>query len=248
LNETVQARTRHLQDIESQLSNVADNLPAVLWRLEMDEDGVWRLRVDAGAFALNLTLAPAKPVVLQGDRGLSRKGPEPGNASYYYSFTRVQTEGTLRRRGETHAVTGLSWLDREWGTGSLAAGQVGWDWFSLQLDSGADLMYYRLRDEEGTSHPASRGTWVTRDGRSRDIGPGKIGLEPLDWWRSADGRRYPVRWRLDYPEAGLDLIVRAVLPDQHMDLAVAYWEGLVEVVDTRSGRILGHGYLEMTGY
>ncbi|MFA5496086.1 MAG: lipocalin-like domain-containing protein [Porticoccaceae bacterium] len=216
------------------------------------QGGLWHLSMAAEDFALELTFNPAKPVVLQGDRGLSQKSGSPGNASYYYSIPRLDTGGelTIGSGGDKRVipVTGMSWLDREWGTSALGADQSGWDWFSLQLDSGRDLMFYRLRDTEGGMHGSSLGTWIEADGSSTVISPDDIRLTPLQWWRSPGGRRYPVSWSLNYPGAGADWIVRALLPDQEMNLAVIYWEGLVEVLEPESGRRLGLGYLEMTGY
>lgn len=227
------------------------------WQL-MAVDGAtttqnWRLNIGTEEFALELDFSPLKPVVLQGDRGLSQKSNSPGNASYYYSIPRLDTRGELTMvapDGDKRVLTvaGLSWLDREWGSSALGADQSGWDWFSLQLESGQDLMFYRLRDRAGAMHDSSFGSWVEAEGTSTVITPDDIRLTPLKWWRSANHRRYPISWRLDYPAATASWIVRALLPDQEMDLAVIYWEGLVEVVEADSGSRVGLGYLEMTGY
>ena len=204
-----------------------------------------KLSADAGDFALSLQLqAGDKPMVLQGDQGLSRKSAEPGNASYYYSFTRLPTRGELRIGDRSYAVAGNSWLDREWSSSALAEDQAGWDWFALQLADGRELMFYRLRDKQGMAHPFSSGVLVARDGETRKLTSANIELSPQRFWRAPDGARYPVAWRLAVPDEGLDLRVEAMFDDQLMDHAVRYWEGAVRV----SGSHAGKGYLELSGY
>ena len=131
-------------------------------------EGIFPLRMAARdperGIAIDLVVTPEKPMVLQGDAGLSQKGDEPGNASFYYSFTRLRTEGTLVTGGDTVVVVGQSWMDREWSTSALDASQEGWDWFALQLDDGRDLMVYRLRGNDGSTDPLSKGVLVSPDG------------------------------------------------------------------------------------
>ena len=215
----------------------------------VEEGGQWTLRAADGDMAISLSLAPLKPVVLQGDRGLSRKGPEPGNASYYYSLTRMATEGTITVAGEQFAVQGLSWLDREWSTSALNEEQAGWDWFSLQLDNGYDLMYYQLRRKDGTVEPFSSGTLVDPQGNVTSLSSEDVSLKALDTWESSLGGRYPVAWRMEVPQAGLDVEIRPLLRNQELDTSVRYWEGAVEIMGRQgSDAVSGHGYLEMTGY
>lgn len=219
------------------------------WSINMSEDMPWRLRAGHKAIALDLTLEPARPVVLQGEQGLSRKGARPGNASYYYSIPRLDTRGTLRAGDRTYRVTGLSWLDREWGTSALEPGQVGWDWFSLQLSDGYDLMFYRLRRGDGSADPHSRGTLTDREGRPTTLTPADLKLEVLDTWRSPRGGRYPARWRLRVPSLQLDLEIMPILADQELDASVRYWEGAVDVAGRHAGKkVQGRGYVELTGY
>jgi len=220
------------------------------WRLTGGAGGTlpWQLQVDAGDFALELDLEALRAPLLQGEAGLSQKGGAPGNASYYYSITRLETTGRLRSGERDHVVRGLSWLDREWSSSALEGGQAGWDWFSLQFDDGADLMLYRLRSEDGTADPHSAGTLLRRSGEERHLQAGEFRLRPLRYWRAPNGARYPVAWSLSVPGAGLDLRVEALLDAQWMDTAVSYWEGAVEVLDAKSGEGLGQGFLEMTGY
>lgn len=209
-------------------------------------------REETGA-AVDLRVRPLRPPVLQGDAGLSHKGGGPGNASYYYSIPRLVTEGTVRIGGRTHRVRGLSWMDREWSTSALGPGQVGWDWFALQLADGRDLMLYRLRRRDGTVDPASSGTLVESNGEVRHLGVEDARVEVLDRWRSPrSGALYPSGWRIRVPGAGLDLTVAPVLADQELDLprlGFRYWEGAVDVEGESRGRpVTGRGYGELTGY
>jgi predicted secreted hydrolase len=209
-----------------------------------------RLTAAEAGVGIDLDLRPGKPVVLQGDRGLSQKSAGAGNASYYYSLTRMPAAGTVRLGKESFAVTGLAWMDREWSTSSLAADQVGWDWFALQLADGRELMLYRLRRRDGTADPASSGTLIGPRGESRPLRLSDFRLEDLDRWESPrSGARYPSRWRIRIPADGLDLEVRPAVPDQELDVSFLYWEGAVEVTGTHQGRpVSGRGYVEMTGY
>ena len=160
----------------------------------------------------------------QGDRGLSRKGAAPGNASHYYSMTRLSTRGTVRVDGVSFPVEGNSWLDREWGTSSLEKGQVGWDWFALQLSDGRDLMFYRLRREDGGTDPFSAGTLVLPDGAVRPLSGDDVRIETLGYWKSPEsGSQYPSRWRMVLPSEGLELEVVPRIADQELRTAVRYW-------------------------
>jgi predicted secreted hydrolase len=226
---------------------------------EAGADGIFPLRLTARdpdrGTAIDLVVTPEKPVVLQGDAGLSQKGDEPGNASFYYSFTRLRTEGTVVSAGDTVKVTGRSWMDREWSTSALDASQEGWDWFALQLDDGRDLMVYRLRGADGSTDPLSEGVLVDADGARTRLAADAFELEVIDTWESPiDGATYPSTWRVRVPSEDLDLRVRPVLRDQEMDVTVRYWEGAVDVLGGggaaaagASGPI-GRGYVELTGY
>jgi predicted secreted hydrolase len=214
--------------------------------------GGWpvRLRAGDGELGLDLALLPGKPPVLHGDQGLSRKSAEPGNASYYYSLTRMPVSGTVWAGGAAFPVDGLAWMDREWSTSALGADLVGWDWFALQLDDGRELMLYRLRQRDGGVASTSQGTLVARDGTTRALERDAVEVEVLDRWTSPrDGTRYPIRWRLRVPIAGLDLVVTPLLLDQELDVAVRYWEGAVRVEGQAEGRpVGGGGYVELVGY
>jgi predicted secreted hydrolase len=198
-----------------------------------------------------LTTIPEKPLVFQGPNGFSRKGSGGEAASQYYSFTRLATEGIVLIAGDTIAVTGQSWMDKEFGSNQLAEDQVGWDWFSLQLDDGREIMLYHLRSAEGSAD-YRRGTLVDTAGRARYLGPGDWVLSAEDSWRSQQSEGvYPAEWRITVAAWDLDLSVEPVLRAQEnvsrLIPDLAYWEGAVIVRD-RTGRIIGRGYVELTGY
>lgn len=209
-----------------------------------------QLRAADDTFGFELEVRPGKPIVLQGDGGLSQKSAAPGNASIYYSMTRLPMLGTITVAGVAHAVRGEGWLDREWSTSALGADQVGWDWFSLQFDDGCELMWYSLRRADGSSDPWSRGTLVLADGSAVRLAPERVVSQPEGRWTAADGRAsYPARWRLRGRDPDFDVEVVPLLADQELRTIVRYWEGAVEVRGTREGRaVRGVGYLEMTGY
>jgi len=209
-----------------------------------------RLHAAQGDAALDLVLQEGKPPVLQGDRGLSRKSAEPGNASYYYSLPRMPAIGTVRLGDKSFAVTGEAWMDREWSTSSLGRDEIGWDWFALQLDGGREVMLYQLRKRDGSVDPASSGTMIGPAGKTRSLDSGGFSITVLDRWRSPrSAAAYPGRWRLRVPAEDLDLEVIPLLADQELDVSFRYWEGAVTVTGTRQGApVSGRGYVELTGY
>lgn len=220
------------------------------WRLEAGQGGgfPWHLHAAQDGIALELEFDPRKPPVLQGDRGLSQKSAEPGNASYYYSMTRLAARGTVTVNGAIQPVTGLAWLDREWSTSMLAPDQAGWDWFSLQLDDGSDLMFFRMRRKYGEDDPLSSGAVIDADGASRHLPREAVTVTELERWRSPGGYYYPSRWRLSIQPTGRTLEIRPVFPDQEFRHDARYWEGAVDVLDPDTQRPLGRGYVELTGY
>ena len=218
------------------------------WEFGEDAAGYY-LRAAADDVAIDVRLVPQKSPVLNGVEGLSQKSLEPGNASYYYSVTRLATAGEVRLGDQTVRVDGASWLDREWGSSALAADQVGWDWFALQLDDGTELMYYQIRGVGDEPAPNSAGTFVAADGEQRPLVNHDVNVEVLDHWESPLGGRYPIRWRLSVPDLSLTLDVEPVFPEQELNLSVRYWEGAVDVSGQKVGRpISGRGYVELTGY
>jgi predicted secreted hydrolase len=212
-------------------------------------DSVWQLQAAEQGYVLSLTARPLLPPVANGERGLSRKSGEPGDATYYYSIPRISVAGTMVRGGRPLHVHGLAWLDREWGSGSLGPQETGWDWFGLQLGDGSSLMFYSLRDRDGGQDRYSAGTWIDSAGHARPLSRDDVHIDVLGYWTDALGTRYPSRWRLMLPAAGLDLTIRPVLADQELVTSPRYWEGAVDVSGTRSGRAVGgRGYVELVGY
>lgn len=222
------------------------------WSIAAEGEGTFplRLRAAEGDVSVDLRLEGGKPVVLQGEEGLSRKSGDPGNASYYYSLTRMPTAGTVRVGGESFPVRGFSWLDREWSTSALGKGDVGWDWFALQLSDRREIMFYRLRRKDGSASPWSAGTLVEADGRVRRLPVNAVEIREIARWTSPDGRAsYPSRWNFRVPSAGISLEIEPWLADQELQVTVRYWEGAVRISGESGGkRVTGNGYVEMTGY
>jgi predicted secreted hydrolase len=213
-------------------------------------DGHIRLRANEKDFAIDLTCTGGRGPVLQGPGGVNLKGRQPGQASYYYSMTRLQTAGSLSLKGQTWQVKGLSWMDHEFSSNALSAEQSGWDWMGLQLSDGSDLMIYRIRNKSGGSDYLS-GTRITPDGKPHYLSADEIRLEGSAPWTSpASGGVYPQRWRLQL-SGQPDLIVESAMPGQELitssSTKVTYFEGVAHVTDS-NGHPMGEGYLEMTGY
>lgn len=223
------------------------------WQTVIAPDG-HRLRAKADAFSLSLTLKPEKPVVMHGDKGFSRKGQSPERASCYYSFTRLQAQGTLSIHGTDHTVQGLAWMDHEFSTAPLEPGIIGWDWFSLQLNDHTEIMVFLLRHQDGTINPASSGTVVSPSGHPWHLQRDDVRIRPLAFWTSPhSGARYPVAWQMTILPKELELVVKARLADQEMrtprSTGLIYWEGSVKATGTRGNQAVdGVGYVELTGY
>jgi predicted secreted hydrolase len=204
--------------------------------------------------ALKLRLTPAKPAVLHGENGLSQKAEGSGRASYYYSFTRLKTEGELEIAGKNEKLQGQSWMDHEFGSNQLAEDQLGWDWFSIQLDNNIEMMLYLMRRKDGSVDPHSSGTLVYANGSTRRLALGDFQVQTLEKWKSPQsGAVYPMKWRVHVPGEGIDLEVVPFFPEQELDTRkstkVTYWEGSVHARGTfRTKPVHGLGYVEMTGY
>lgn len=213
-----------------------------------------QLEATEGEIALQLNLSPEKPLVIHGNNGISRKGTEAGQASHYYSFTRLATTGKLTIGKESFDVTGNSWMDHEFGSADLGADLVGWDWFSVQLDNHTELMLYRLRHADGSAAPVSSGTFIDRDGKSHHLSIGDFTLEPSSYWTSPTSKaRYPQKWRLTIPSRQLSLELIPLMAEQELTTTkstqVTYWEGAIEVSGVAGdSKVKGHGYMELTGY
>ena len=212
------------------------------------------LQAAEGDMAVHLTLSTGKPPVVHGTDGISHKGSATGQASHYYSLTRLATTGTLTVGNESFDVTGTSWMDHEFGSADLDKDLVGWDWFCVQLDDQRELMLYRLRRADGSAHPASSGTLIDQDGRGHHLLINDFTLEPITYWTSQTSHaRYPQRWRLTIPSQHLSLDLVPLMAEQELSpkhsTQITYWEGAIETVGTAQGKpIHGRGYMELTGY
>ena len=229
------------------------------WSATETEPDVMRLHVPPTSdlieaesqIGLSLDLRQTRPPILHGDRGLSQKGPELGNATYYYSLVGMETTGEITVNGRTVAVRGISWMDHEFGTSFLGAGFVGWDWFSLQLDDSTTLMLYCLRRSDQSCDPQTfEGTLVYPDGRQLRIGTKDFTLIPTRQWTSPEsGTTYPSGWDITFPELTIALQVEPLIPNQEFRASFTYWEGAVQVSGQIDGAaVSGHGYVELTGY
>ncbi len=215
------------------------------WFIEGDGKN-FKLKANDGPVSIELTMKSMKPVVLQGDKGLSQKSAEPGNASYYFSQTRISTSGTVRIDSHEFRVKGLSWLDREWSTSALAENQEGWDWFSIQLNDGREIMLYQLRLKDGGVDNYSSGSFIEKDGAVRQLKADDFEIEVLDTWKSpVTGIIYPSKWQISIPSHGIELNVVPLLQDQELLVSFVYWEGAVKV---SGDGVSGKGYVELTGY
>ena len=217
-------------------------------------DGTQKTKSETAKFALDLTQVARKNPVAHGRNGASQKSSGADHASHYYSFTRLQTRGALRLNGQKYFVSGESWFDHEFGSSQLAPNQIGWDWFSLQLDDGRELMLYQLRLKNGAIDPFSSGTLIEADGGSRHLARDEFSILPRDKWRSPHSRGvYPARWSVRLPRENLALDIAPAVSDQELNTrrstGISYWEGLVDCRGTQGRRTLrGRGYVELTGY
>ncbi len=222
----------------------------------------WELRWNGEAFdfemedrwqkiGFSLSTRPVKPLIFQGPNGFSQKAESSNSASQYYSFTRLQTEGSLSLGETSHLVTGTSWMDKEFGSNQLSKSQVGWDWFSLQLEDGRDLMVYMIRDSTGNVDFA-RGTVVTEEGKTRFLSQGDFEVQVTAKWKSDQTEaEYPAGWRVSVPGENLQLTVQPQMAAQEnwsrSLRTLFYWEGAVRVLDG-NGKAIGQGYVELVGY
>lgn len=206
-------------------------------------------------FQLHLTLHSEKSPVINGENGVSQKAEGAGRASYYISLTRLSTSGEILLGDKRFAVSGSSWMDHEFFTHQLDAGQTGWDWLSLQLANNTELMLFHIRRKDGSIDPYSAGTFVDGNGKTTHLRSSDFTLEPSSevWTSSATGARYPIHWRVTVPILNLDQDVTTPLASQELasksSFVPSYWEGAIFLTGRRGQQALaGVGYLEMTGY
>lgn len=219
------------------------------WRMQRRDDGRYEVTLAAREFSLQLTLSPTQAPLLQGERGYSRKGPRPEQASYYYSEPQLATRGTITRAGgQPEAVTGTTWLDHEWSSQVLDADASGWNWIGANLDDGGALMAFQIRSKTGAKLWA-HAAWRDRHGKVTQFGPDEVEFTPTQLWRSPRTRaEYPVATEIRTGSTRWQ--VTPLQPDQELDsrrsTGAVYWEGAVTV--KRDGQQAGRAYLEMTGY
>ena len=201
-----------------------------------------------GDLKIDLVLESSKPITLNGESGFSRKNREVGGASYYYSATRMVTNGSLTLGQQNFKVSGLSWMDREWSTSALSEMQAGWDWFGLQLSDGRDLMLYQLIKKSGNLDDNSSGTLVEENGSSKFLNSDDFVITNLDHWKSnISGTKYPSKWRIKIPDQEIDITVMPYFRNQEFNAVVRYWEGATSVKGVSNNRdVTGSGYVEIT--
>jgi predicted secreted hydrolase len=222
------------------------------WSAEQTGDEI-RIKARQDNHAIDLSLLPLKPVVLHGRSGFSQKGENERQASYYYSFTRLKAEGTVTFSGVTHNVSGLAWMDHEFGSSVLSEDQAGWDWFSLQFDDNTELMVFRLRKNDGAFEEPV-GTLVERNGRGVFLKGREIRVSSVGTWTSPHTNAvYPARWTIEIPDRGINLKISPLVEDQELhsgrSTGIVYWEGVVSAEGTMGGKtVQGRGYVELTGY
>ncbi|BDA73167.1 conserved hypothetical protein [Rivularia sp. IAM M-261] len=220
------------------------------WSVSEIAPGKVQLEAQTDKVSLNLVLEQTIPPVLQGDKGYSRKGVEVGNASYYYSIVQQKTAGTVTVGDQSYEVTGKSWKDHEFSTSFLSKGDIGWDWFSLQLNNDTALMLYLLRRQDGTIEPLSSGNFIAADGSVQKLAPTDWQIEVLDTWKSPNnGAKYPSKWRINIPSLDLSLEGKPLMANQELDISTVYWEGAVGFNGEMEGKkVEAKGYIELTGY
>ena len=220
------------------------------WEVQQISDNEWRMRAQQDGVKLDLVLMDVKGITLQGTDGYSQKGPEVGNASYYFSQTRLISDGTVKIQEDTYQVSGLSWMDHEFSTSALSDGQVGWDWFSIQLDDGTDLMVFQIRRDDGSIDLFSSGTVIDTEGVTAQLNRDQFDIRVTDTWQSPHtGAEYPSAWILTIPSINLSMEIQPYMDDQEMNVSYSYWEGAVGIRGMFNDKtVSGSGYVELTGY
>lgn len=214
-----------------------------------EEDGKQILHAEMKPCSVDLVLEPSKPAALHGQNGIVNKGGMHSN--YYYSFTNMKTSGTLTCDGVPVKVEGKSWMDHEFGTMKMAYPQVGWDWFSVQLDNNHELMLYSIRDAKDSKNDHIGGTFVLPDGKAMPIAKEDIDIKILDYWHSDEtDSQYPNLWEVSVKSLDLKLTLNPYIKEHEINLKpIPYWEGSVKITGTlKDAPVQGEGYVELTGY
>ncbi len=219
------------------------------WGVSALDDNANKTHISAASedYKIDLHLYQMKQPALQGKGGLSPKSAEIGNASYYYSLTRLLTDGTLTIGDETFIVSGVSWMDHEFSTSALGDDAQGWDWFGLIFDDNTELMVGQIRQVDGGVEPSFGGLFVDTGGETRYLDAADFSIAVTDTWRSPHSNaEYPAGWEISVNgDQGFQIRVAPLQADQELHSAdIVYWEGAVEI----SGDKTGYGYAELTGY
>jgi predicted secreted hydrolase len=220
------------------------------WVVAQTGESTYHLYAKQDDLVVDLSLEAARAPILHGDQGYFQKGADIENASYYYSIPRLESSGIIEISGEQFSVEGLSWMDHEFTTGSLTQDFVGWDWFSVQLSDGSELMLYQGRTTDGRTSPFSKGTLIRTDGSVIALSEADFEIEVETTWKSPHTEAdYPARWSIRIPSQDLTLYIEPYMADQEQSLSFTYWEGAVKIEGDRNGAALtGVGYVELTGY
>jgi predicted secreted hydrolase len=224
------------------------------WQIKGDyslgyDKPIFKINAFSDNYGIDLELKPEKNPVFQGENGLSAKSNTPGNASYYYSYTRLNTSGKVIINNKTFYVNGWSWMDREWSTSALEQGQKGWDWFSIQIDDNTEIMYFRLRGKDNKTSNFAKGAFIDKNGKKINLSQDQVNLDVLEYYENDNKSQYPSKWLLNIPDEKIKLTITPLIQDQELKLSVRYWEGAVKVEGVKNGSaISGHGYVELTGY
>jgi len=213
-------------------------------------DGAWRIVAFNGGDSVDLVMRSRKPPAVHGENGVSVKGEGAGNASHYYSMTRLEVAGSVNKQH----CRGLAWMDHEFSSSKLAQNEQGWDWFSIQFDNDSELMLYQMRRTDGTIDPASSGSLITSDGSVIHLRRDQIRIEAAGKWHSPkSSATYPMGWRVSVPSFGISVTLKPSMMNQELNARastdVTYWEGAVDVSGNFGSVVVsGVGYVEMTGY
>jgi len=221
------------------------------WVIQRQPRGAYTTRISGDTVGINISAAPTQPLLLQGDNGFSRKGPDPEQASFYVTQPQLAVQGQLTLGGQRFEVQGTAWLDHEWSEALLHPDAVGWDWIGMNLFNGDSLTAFRLRRADGSQVWAGGSFRPAQSPQARPFAPDAVAFTPLRFWSSPRTRaRYPVEWRVSTPGAAV-YTVKAVFDPQELDSSqstgTVYWEGLSDLFEAQ-GKHVGRGYLEMTGY
>ncbi len=219
------------------------------WEIVQLSDNVFQMNAGSDNIEINLILTDTKDIIFHGNDGLSQKGSQIGNASYYFSQSRMETTGMIRISDEEFDVNGISWMDHEFGTSTLGSDQIGWDWFSIQLDNNTEIMLFQIRQEDGSISDFSSGTIIFKNSNTENLDANDFEIEVLDTWQTSDQITYPNQWNINIEQINIQMEITPVINDQEMKLFFRYWEGAVRVNGTLNGEdISGYGYVELTGY